>query len=128
MGRERALESSTSNPEQSQSDAHVVVQAHQIPAVVFDGQLRALLGISRDTYARRKRRGDYGFLLLQPQPSGRTQYCGARVARWLSGENLSPAVAVSRFFGKGRAAAQDVERRTRGARRSDERVAMREVR
>jgi hypothetical protein len=111
MNAHGTLESDAAPTQQPDGHAHVVRETREIPRVVGDGLLAALLDISADTYARRKRRGDYAFLLMRPQPAGRTQYSGALVARWLNGEDLS-AIGGSRFFAKGRPALQHAEDRT----------------
>lgn len=123
MSGERAFESHATVAEQPDRAAHVAGQARQIPAVVRDGLLIDLLGISPDTYCRRKKAGRYAFLLLRPQASGPTEYSGALVARWLNGEDLS-IVEGSRFFAKGRAARREVDRRGRPKGRTNQHVAV----
>jgi hypothetical protein len=120
------LESDAPLPQQANGDAHVVGEPREIPHVVGDGLLANLLDISADTYARRKKRGDFAFLLLRPQPAGRTQYSGALVARWLGGEDLT-AIGGSRYFARGRTAGQHGKRRTGAGRpkgRSNQAVAV----
>jgi hypothetical protein len=126
VSTDRVLEPDSAPAQQSDRDTHVVCEPREIPAVVGDGLLAELLDISADTYARRKRRGAFTFLLLQPQPRGRTAYSGALVARWLRGDDLS-AIGGSRFFAKGRTALQHAERRTgagRPKRRANQTVAV----
>lgn len=64
------------------------------PAVLRDGDLMRVIGLSHSCYCLRKKAGEFTFLELRPQPQGgATLYSGRLVTRWINGE-----LGESRYF------------------------------
>jgi hypothetical protein len=70
-----------------------------VPAIVFDADLMAIIGLKHSQYCVKKAAGEFRFLEMRPQLSGNTQYSGLLITRWLRAE-LPEAGQVRAFFGK----------------------------
>ena len=73
-------------PEPPQADVYRVdVQRDLCGLLIGDKALMARIGISKSAFYRFKRQGRYEFLLVHPQPTDVSTYCGTLVQSWLDG-------------------------------------------